>query len=280
MKTVYEFLDYREYLNAYVAYKKERNPHFSVRMLGGLLDIDASYLVKILKGVRHLSAKSLPRVMEYLKFSTAEQHYFKTLVNFNKARTEEQRRANLETLLTLRKPHTTNIESHQYQFYKKWYYTALRNLLEFYPFHKDDDYRALGLQLSPQISEKAARETIELLERLELISLDSDNRYVLTDNAITTGENWRSLAIKDYQVETIELSRQSLDRHPKEVRDVSTVTMNITEAEFDKIREMIQQLRSSVVNYVSDVENPDRVYQLNMQLIPLCQNGSDLSSGE
>ncbi len=100
-------------------------------------------------------------------------------------------------------------------------------------------------------------------------------RYILTDSAITTGNSWRALAIKDYQVETIELSKQSLDRHEKEVRDISTVTMNISETEFLKIKEMLQQFRSSVINYVNEAENPDRIYQLNMQMIPLCKNGGD-----
>ncbi len=279
MKKIYSYLDYRQFLNDYFSLKKEENSHYSLRMMGRLIEMDASYLAKLLSGKRHLSPRSMPKLCQYLKFDFGEAEYFETLVYFNKARSEEQKRTHFETLLTLRKPHTTSLEGYQYAFYKKWFYTALRNLLEFYPFYQGDDYSDLGAQLSPKITGSEAQEGIELLAQLNLVTLSEDNRYELTDSAITSGTSWSSLAIKDYQIETIELSRQSLDRHPKAVRDISTVTMNVSEDEFEKITEMLQKFRSSVINYVNESEHPDRVYQLNMQMIPLCQNGAEHQNG-
>ncbi len=149
-----------------------------------------------------------------------------------------------------------SLEGYQYAFYKKWFYTALRNLIEFFSFYKGDDFLMQGAQLSPKISGSDAQEGVELLEQLNLITLSDDNKYELTDSAIASGTSWSSLAIKDYEIETIVLSRQSLARHHKAVRDVSTVTMNVSEAECEKRKEMLQKIRSSVIDYVNKSEHP------------------------
>ncbi len=162
MKNVYSYLDYRHYLNDYFSFKKEENPHYSLRMMGRLIEMDPSYLAKLLGSKRHLSAKSFPKLFSYLKLDKGETTYFENLVYFNKARSEEEKRSFFEILLALRKPHTTSLASYQYAFYKKWYYTALRNLLEFYPFYKDGDCELLGLQLSPSISAEEGSGGIEL----------------------------------------------------------------------------------------------------------------------
>jgi len=91
----------------------------------------------------------------------------------------------------------------------------------------------------------------------------------MTDAAITTGPEWHSLAIRNFQEETIKLSGESLSRHPKEVRDISSVTMNINAKDFEEIRERIKEFRGSIIKYVSEQTSPDRVVQLNIQLFPL-----------
>jgi uncharacterized protein (TIGR02147 family) len=144
---------------------------------------------------------------------------------------------------------------------------VVRSVLEYFDFR--DDYAQLGQQLSPQITEKEARDSVRLLEKLKLIKRDENGRYQLTDAAITTGEAWRSVAINAFQEQTIRLSQESLERHDRVFRDISTITMNIHAENFEEIRQRITEFRRSLIAYVGESSNPDRTYQLNIQLFPL-----------
>lgn len=278
MEQIYEYLDYRQYLREYYETEKEKKPQFSLRLFGRLSGLDASYLSKIMKEQRHIGLQFLPGLIKALKLTKAEGDYLENLIHFNQAKTEDQKQHYFELLLSMRRPHTHNLTEEQFEFYTKWYYTALRNLLEFYEFHKGDNFTELGQKLSPAITELQAQRSIELLEKLSLISLDANNRYTLTDAAISTGDTWSSIAVRNFQKETILLSSESLERHPQEMRDISSVTMNITEKEFVAIKDMIRKFRSSVIHYVNEVPEPDRVYQVNIQLIPLSE--SDEANGD
>lgn len=271
MKDIFDYLNYRKYLNDYYDFRKKESNHFSLRSFGRMVDIDASYLSKILKEQRHVASRSIDILSDYLKLSGLRKKYFKILIDFNKCNGEDQKRELFEKLLSMRSNHTKKLDDSQFAYYQKWYYSALRNLLEFYPFYEGDDYGKLGAQLSPPISANLAKSSVGLLKTLNLIEKNKDGRYILTDYSISSGDSWNSLAVADFQKETIKLSYESLKRHKKEERDISTVTMNITEDEFVLIRDMIKNMRSNIINVANKVEDPDRVFQLNIQMIPLSQ---------
>jgi uncharacterized protein (TIGR02147 family) len=77
------------------------------------------------------------------------------------------------------------------------------------------------------------------------------------------------VAIAAYQEETIRLSHEAIERHDRSLRDVSTVTMNISAADFEMLRERITEFRRSIISFVNESTDPDRTYQFNIQLFPL-----------
>jgi uncharacterized protein (TIGR02147 family) len=94
---------------------------------------------------------------------------------------------------------------------------------------------------------------------------------VLTDAHVTTGERWEALAIRDFQKQTIMLSADSLTRDPKQTRDISSLTVSVDQEAFDEIREIIRECRAAIVRRIDQIPDGsrDRVYQLNIQCIPL-----------
>jgi uncharacterized protein (TIGR02147 family) len=172
-----------------------------------------------------------------------------------------------EKLLSLKGVRAATVTEDQYEFYQKWYHTAIRSVLEYYDFK--GNFRDLGEQLNPPVSARDAKRSVKLLERLGLIKKNPEKRYILTDKAITTGPEWRSLAVRSFQEEVIGLAKESLARHKQELRDISTITMNINAENFVEIRERIKSFRESIVQYVNEGVDPDRVYHMNIQLVPL-----------
>jgi uncharacterized protein (TIGR02147 family) len=267
MKSVFEYLDYRDFLKDFYEEKKSEHAFFSYRLFGAKVGMDASYLAKVLIKTRHVSNSSIVKIAAFCGFNVHESEYFETLVHFVKAKSHKESKLLFERLLSLKSVSAKTLVKHQYAFYQKWYHSAIRSILEFFDFR--GDYKILAEQLSPKISVKEAKESIKLLEKLQLIKKDLSGRYRMTDTAITTGPLWHSLAIQAFQEETIRLSAESLARHPKKLRDVSTVTMNVNEQNFQEIKERIKEFRSVIIKHVNEQSSPDRVVQLNIQLFPL-----------
>ncbi len=267
MKSVFEYLDYRDFLKDFYEEKKLKHSFFSYRLFGAKIGVDPSYLAKVLIKTRNVSNGAIGAIAAFCGLKEREADYFETLVHFVKARSPKESKLLFEKLLSLQNVSAKTLLEQQYAFYQKWRHSAIRSLMEFYDFR--GDFKALGQQLSPQISAREAKESIRLLEKLKLINKGADGRYRMTDAAITTGLQWSSVAIGAFQEETIRLSAESVARHPKKHRDISTITMNINERDFEEIREKINEFRSSIIKYVHERQSPDRVVQLNIQLFPL-----------
>jgi uncharacterized protein (TIGR02147 family) len=273
MKSIFDYLEYRDYLKDFYDEKKAERSFFSYRLFGAKVDIDASYLAKVLIKQRHISNASIKNVADFCGLCGSEADYFETLVHFVKSKSHKESKLHFERLLSLKSVSASRLLEHQYAFYQKWYHSAIRSAIEFFDFR--GNYKELAQQLSPTISVKEAKESVQLLEKLQLIKKDKSGRYRMTDAAITTGPQWHSLAIQAFQEDTIRLSQESLARHPKQQRDVSTVTMNINDKDFEEIRERIKEFRHSIIKFVSEQSVPDRVVQLNIQLFPLSRIEGD-----
>ena len=233
------------------------------------LKMDHSLLVKILSGKRHIADNAIEDFTSFCKLKKKEALYFETLVNFEKAKTKEQSRIYFEKLISL-KDYPSTITKEFYRYFQKWYYVAIRSLIDIYKFK--GNYKSLAQQLNPPITAPEAKEAITLLEKLKFIKKGTDGVYKVTDSHVSTPEKWQDLTVSTYQKETIKMSALSIDRDPKETRDISTITMSLNKECFEDIKEIIRECRIAIikrVDQIPDDQRNDRVYQLNLQLIPL-----------
>jgi uncharacterized protein (TIGR02147 family) len=188
------------------------------------------------------------------------------LIRYNKAKTSSDIKLYFEQLMTLRDSRARPVEESQYAFYQKWYHSAIHALLSIYEFK--GGFRELASLLSPAITTQQARESIQLLVKLAMIHLGKDGVYKPAETFITSGEKWHSAAIHEFQKETIKLSAEALDRHSKEIRDISTITVALSAKDLPEVRDRISQLRKSILSLEND-NQPDTVFQINIQVIPV-----------
>jgi uncharacterized protein (TIGR02147 family) len=265
--SIFDYLEYRTYLRDFYEKQKRETVFFSYRYFGNRVGIDSSSLVKIIQGKLHISAKSIPGFVDLCGFNRREAEYFEALVHFNKARTEKESRLYFEKMLSLNDVSAAKIEEYQYEFFQKWYYSAVCALLEFHPVKRN--FKELGETLTPSISAREAKQAVKLLEKLGLAERDEQGRYRDKGGNLTTGKEWRSLAIARHQKEMIKLAGDSLERFTKEERDISTLTMNITSRAMPEIKECIHTFRKAMQKLINSYPESDRVFQLNIQLFPL-----------
>jgi uncharacterized protein (TIGR02147 family) len=71
------------------------------------------------------------------------------------------------------------------------------------------------------------------------------------------------------QEETMRLALEALHRIPREQRNISTTTVTLSEKDLDEANEIIKECRTALLKLAESQKNPDRVYQINLQLFPV-----------
>lgn len=272
MPDVLDYLDYRQYLREVYDWRKKRgDSFFSYRYMASRIGIDPGYLAKLLQGKVHLGESSIEPTIKLLHLEGKAAAYFLQLVSFGKARSDRQIQEEFEKLMSLKGVGARTLDEDRFAFYQSWIHSAIRSFIGIRTFR--DDFADLARRLSPAITQEQARESVELLERLELIRRTEDGSWELTDRFVTTGDGWRSQAVRTFQGQTMELARESLARHVPEKRDISTVTVTLSHDDMPELRERIAQFRQDILRMARESRRQDSVYQLNIQLFPVTEQG-------
>jgi uncharacterized protein (TIGR02147 family) len=270
---IYFYLDYREYLGEYYKKAKKASSHFSFRQFSNRVGVKASnFLQWLIEGKRNLSKSTIPRVTKALGLNDQESEYFQYLVLFSQANTIKEKTEYFHMLSSLRRPvdHKRVTET-QYEHYRNWYNNAIRELLKFYNFQEDEKwaFRKLAKMLAPAISESQAKRAIDQLIELGMAKKDTNNRVKQTEAVITTGDEVKSFFVRKFHESMIALAKESIDRFPREYRDVSSLTMSVSDECANLIKKEIQQFRKRIMEMVKLDKSPNQVRQLNFQFFPL-----------
>jgi uncharacterized protein (TIGR02147 family) len=266
--SVYDYTDYREFLKNYYHVQKRKNKAFSYRYFARKANINSSGFYKnVVDGKRSLGRSLILKFAEAMKLRKKETDYFENMVYFNEAKTVDEKRLYFERMMSLRKLDEYVVESSQYEFYSKWYYSAVRELIGIRPFK--GDYAELAKALNPAIRSDQAEKAVKMLEKLNFIKKSDDGVYKQTSHVVTTGSEVTSLNVANFQITSMDLAREAIDRHPPEQRDMSTLTLSLSREAFDAMKDEIVAFRKKMLNLEQKFNLPDRVYQLNMHFFPL-----------
>jgi uncharacterized protein (TIGR02147 family) len=274
MIDIFQYTDYRKYLTDFYEAEKKRNPHFSHRYIAQKVGFSSSgFFSKILQGKTNISTALAFKFSEFLKHKRHESDFFELLVLFNQAKNHAEQKRWFEKILAFSKSKVKIVDISQYKFFEKWYYVAIRELLASYKFN--GDYKQLAKHLHPAIRPSEARKAIEVLLRLGLIKKDETGVYVQTDILLSSGYDTQSIAINNFQIATLGLAKESIDRFRREDRDISTLTLSFSGDTYKTICEKLKTFRRELLELVkNDAGNVDRVYQINFQIFPLAGFGT------
>jgi uncharacterized protein (TIGR02147 family) len=277
MKTIFEYIDYRQFLKDYYAGSKQAHGYFSYRYFSKQADIKSPVFLKlVIDGKRNLTAKAVEKFNTALKFKDKEATYFRHLVFFNQAKTSAEKQEHylvLKSMAGLVNEHV--IGGRLYDFYDKWYISVVRELVTLRNFH--DNFEKLAAAVIPRITPAQARDAIDFLLKSDLIARNEDGTYRQTNNAITTGQEVSSIAIRNFNRKMIQLAEQSLDAVPADKRHASGITMGISPECYNVLTAEINAFKDRIIAIVNADDHSSRVYQLNVQLFPLSrdQGGAD-----
>lgn len=269
LRPIFHYTNYRDYLTDYYHWAKEHVRGFSHRAFLAKAGMSGpNYLKKVMEGHHNLTEASISKFVLALNLSGEAAEYFKCLVQFNQAKTLEDKDQFFEVLMNLKTPHQTeSLDKQQYEYFKNWYNVAIREILAYFPYEK------LGKELSqyivPNISPKKVESSLALLEKLGLIEKTSEGGYTQTSKNIAASGDLRSLLLTKFHLSMAKLGVEAMERFKREERFYSSVTMSIDETTLEAFKEKIRVFRKELVEEVKKVPKSDRVYHLNLQLFPL-----------
>jgi uncharacterized protein (TIGR02147 family) len=265
---IFEFDDYHLFLRAWCEAKKAVWPGFSYQWLANKVGLKSrSFLRLVGMGEKDLSGSAAVRLSKAMGMDARETAYFEALVAWNNATEPSEKGHFLERLRAVVPPTTrTILPSEKYLLFSKWYINPVWELVTTFPFQ--GAYDLLASKLDPPITGEQAREAVELLLSLGLIERNGDI-FAQTQTSLHTGDEIFSRAVKDYQIATLDLAQESLRRHSREVRHISTLTLGLDAEMFSRLLDKIQEFRREIGDLAQVVPSTDRVYQLNLQFFPL-----------
>ncbi|MBN1578568.1 MAG: TIGR02147 family protein [Chitinispirillaceae bacterium] len=267
----FEYLNYRKLLKDLYEDRKAQQPFFSYRYIAQKVGFtSAGFFTNIIQGKRNISPEYIFKFAEVFKLKKSEIEYFELLVNFDQAKDHSRKRFYFEKILGHKKSKIKVTDAQQYEFYSAWYYTAIRELIDIYPFK--GDFEELAKRVSPPIKPAEAKKAVELLEKIGFIRKNADGVYEQADTFITTGYEAKSVAITNFLMGMADLAKGAIDRYPRDKRDISSLTFTLSEEGFATIQDRLKSFRHEVLEIVREDKNQkkqDRVYHFNFHLFPI-----------
>jgi len=269
MDAIFKYSDYREVIRDYYLEKKAVESSFSYRFIAAKAGINSSgFYPQVVQGKRDLTPATILKTALALELNPQQAEYFETLVLFNQAKTLKLKNQYFARVISLQNlKEQQKIQESQYDIFSEWYHSAIRELAVCRDFK--NNFRALGNMLTPSITAKQAKDSIELLLRLGFLK-KKNKKYLQSHPVLRAGKDIKSHQLYNYQIKMLELAMQAFDRlGPKDKLSNSSTTLRISADTFEKIKQKNRTHREELLNLAEADESAEHVYQLNINLFPL-----------
>lgn len=235
---------------------KQRNKAYSLRAFAKSLAMSVSSLNQIMLGHRPLTLKTALRIANRLDLSPKEKQDFISL-------TVQQ-----SVPESTRKPLSQGqlLEEDAFALISDWYHYAILSLGEFKPNFSNPKWIASQLG----ITEKQARDAFLRLERMRILKRHGRGFKQCT-LPLDIQSPTKSLALRKYHRQNLQLAEKALDNEPIENRDFNSMTMAIDPALIPEAKEAIRRFRNEIAK-ILERGKQSRVYTVSIQLFPISKN--------
>ena len=270
MNQIYDYSDYRQFIKDYYETNKVKNSAFSYRYLAQKAGINSSPFFKfIIEGTRNLTKQTIIKTCIALKLDDKEAEYFENLVFFNQAKTLKEKNYFFDKLIGLQKlQKIKKITVDQYDYFNEWYHCIIRELVIIADIRNEKETTKIARLLKPSITAAQVNKSLRLL--LELGFLKKENgRFVQTEPVLTTGPNIKNFQVIQFQIQMLKNAIEAFNLCKSEERLASSTTLGISEETYKNFVHKIRDFRNHLMEIARNDDNPEIVYQLNVNLFPL-----------
>jgi len=267
---IFEFTRFRRYLAEYQERRNQTDPEFTrtefCRQLG--LPNTRSYFNDVIQGKR-VSKEMRKRFLQVLKLRPAEARYFVAMIDFDQARNSAARSAAFAEMQNIHPNPKSILDPDSFEYYSRWYHSVIFSILDVVDIADNPDI--LQEQIKPPLSKSNIRDSMELLSRLKLIRKNEHGFWKPSRDRISSGPHSEEILIRQYQIQCLDLSRQTLESSPNPAedpsQDMTTMTFSISEQASQTLNKELENFRKRIIDIVAqDNEEASRVMHLNMHL--------------
>lgn len=275
---LHSYTDFRKYLKDFYEYKvyetRRSISPYSYKTFSAASDMRSpNYLKLVIEGERNLSAKSAKKFAKALGLNRLETEEFLLLVEYGQSMDPLERNRHLKALSEYRMQRRIRegeIKSEVVEKSPHWAAWLLYALAD----HKEADFSLDGLRrlLRGRIKDADINKAFEML--LENGSLVKDESGAVKKGVVAPPalDDVPAEIIRKLQSELIYIGMESLLNDRATEREFGSLTLCLTEKEFQALKFELRHLRKRVFkdNLVAREQSKgDTVYQLNIQLFPV-----------
>ncbi len=267
MINIFNYTDYRLFIKDVYLDKKNRKKSFSFRVFSDQVGFSSkSFIQDVISGKRNLSKDSTFKLIEYFEFDVKRSAYFQDLIEFDQAKSVDQKEFFLSRIVASNRSKTfQKILKEQYEFYSTWYNNTIRELITISKYGKN--LKLLGKMLEPQQSEAKVKKSVQLMLDLGLLKKTNEG-YCVSSATITTGDEVASTLVSMFHSENFKLAERSMSEVAPRDRDLSCVVIRLSKDSYQNVKNEVQEFRKRILQMESPLEETDKVFHFNMQLFP------------
>lgn len=250
---IFAYEDYREFLKDSLAELKSQDAKYSQRFVLSQIGVASSgWLSDIFKGRKNITQTSTHRFIEFFQMNPREASYFESLIAYNQAGCLEEKSRFFNRLAEFNEATTELVNPDQFEYFSKWYHTAIRETLLTKPFF--GDFVSLAKTMDPVITPAQAKKSVQLLENLGMVKKQGSGEFKPVSLNVTKQNNFNPVHYFQHMKEMREVGGQSLERKTKDERNFSTLGAALSRESYDIIIEDIVALRQKILS-LSEQEN-------------------------
>jgi uncharacterized protein (TIGR02147 family) len=249
---------------------KDANPSFSIRSWSQQMGFKShGSLQQIISSGRAVPKKFVPLIIESLKMSPSEAQYFQVLIDFEKAKTQEDK-AYFHSKLTEIYPKDNEvkfIETQKYKFYQDPLHDIILCLMDRQDFSQDAKW--IKSQLKIQVGLKDIEETIERLIMLGLVD-NKDGELTKIKPARLSKKDAPAAAVLDSLTKICILGSQELKTQKESEREFKSLSLNIRPGSLAQAQARLEQLiKQFQEEFEAEAKTSTETFNLNVQLFSL-----------
>lgn len=274
--SIFDYLDFRDYLKDAYSYKKAMNPRFSENafvLAAGFGKNSRGYLGLVIKGKRNLTPKSIIGFSRALDLSAQEAMFFENMTLFCQAEDEKEKVYYFERLKISAQGENSKpmalLDSHL-RFLNEWHLVVLREMISLADFKEDIDW--IHKRLCGKISKEKITEGLDDLLNLELIKRDQSGKLVQCDATLLFKDgkdNFKNTA--NLHKDFAQRASQAMTELPYDKRAAQLITLGIPRSKFEPLRKEMQEMTELLLKKYGHETNSQEIVQIGIQLLHITQ---------
>ncbi|MBN1309490.1 MAG: TIGR02147 family protein [Chitinispirillaceae bacterium] len=265
---IFNYFNYREYLSALFNYNKAINPIFSHRYIITKAGFKSPNSLKnVINGERNLSVEGAERFATAFKMETKERVYFILLVQFNTVKSPKEKERCLSELLKLRKSSLpAGLKDEQMDIMSAWWHVAIREITALPDFKNSSLW--ISRVLMPPIKKGDAASSLHFLKKTGFIR-KTEIGWRPVEKIMQSDPEVTHIFASQFHREMIRLGMEAIARFSYERREISSTTLRLSGRDVPHAKSLLQHFRRQMLDFASNSQDADQVYQLNFQFFPL-----------